>query len=543
MTTPIKLTVLLLISLLWQAVAEDINAIDYDTRTISYFLEAEPPTLDTMDEVTSASAMISGHTFEGLMTYNDKKQLVGGVAKKWEISSDGLKYTFYLRKNAKWSDGKTVTAHDFEFAWKEVINPEKASKYVFIMYPLKNAEKANAQKAGLDTVGVKAIDDFTLEVELDQPCGYFLSLTTFVTYMPCRKEFYQEVGKEHYASKPENLLYNGPFEMTSWKHSSSIKLSKNEQYWNKEKVWLEHINFNYLIKDKKALFNLYNDSKICMAYLDDNTVKQAMKNHFTIKKANSGVLAYMEFNHREGRYTSNENFRKAIQYTFNPYEYVFKVVGVPGNKPGHSLFPHWLMGVKNSFRKEYPLTPIVPNPAQAQEYLNKAKQELGVEQFEAITFLISDSPNARKDAEYLQEKLRKTLGLEIKLDVQVFKQRLAKSFRGEFDLLGGGWGPDYNDPMTFGDLFASFNQNNRGRFINEEYDKQIRIAQQETDQKKRMAAFAKCQQIIQDRAGILPMSERGEIYIQHPRLINVIRNVVGPDPVFIYAEITPKEAK
>ena len=439
--------------------AQDIKGVDYENRTISYVLEAEPPTLDTMDEVTSASSMISGHTFEGLMTYDENQQLVGGVAKEWDVSSDGLNYTFKLRKDAKWSDGSPVTAKDFEFAWKEVLNPQKASKYAFIMYVLKNSEEANAGKVPVDQIGVKATDDFTLKVELNQPCGYFLSLTTFVTYMPARQEFYEKIGRKKYASEADLMIYNGPFKMTKWKHNSAIYLEKNEHYWNKNKVWLEHINLNYLVKDKKTLLNLYTDEKICLAELDSTTVKSAMREHFPIKKSNAGSVTYIEFNHNSDRVTSNLNFRKAIQYSFNPYEYVYKVVGVPGYEPGHSLFPLWLGGVKDKLRKEFPIKPIVPNSEQARGYLAKAKQELGVDKIPALSFLISDSENARRDAEYIQEKLRKTLNIEVKLDIQTFKQRLAKSFKGDFDLLQGGWGPDYNDPMTFGDLFASWNAN------------------------------------------------------------------------------------
>ena len=214
------------------------NGLDYKNRAVTYYLGSEPPTLETMDEATSTSVMVTGHTFEGLMRYDAQNQLTYGVAKSHAISEDGRTYTFKLRENALWSDGIPVKAQDFEFAWKECINPKKASKYAFIMYFLKNAEKANGGKVGLDEIGVKALDDFTLEVTLEQPCGFFLPLTTFLTYMPCRESFYKKYPGT-YAAEAANCLYNGPFKMVEWKHESSILLKKNEKYWNRQAVWLE----------------------------------------------------------------------------------------------------------------------------------------------------------------------------------------------------------------------------------------------------------------------------------------------------------------
>ncbi|MCS5574253.1 MAG: ABC transporter substrate-binding protein, partial [Pseudomonadales bacterium] len=156
-----------------------------------------------------------------------------------------------------------------------------------------------------------------------------------------------------------------------------------------------------------------------------------------------------------------------------------------------------------------------------------------------IVLLVGDSPAAVKQAEYLQGVLKSKLGLDLKIDTQTFKQRLAKMTAGDFDIVAAGWGPDFDDIMTFGDLFASWNLNNRGRYSNPEYDRLIRIAMNNTDPRTRMNAMGQVQQILHDDAVVLPQYEQGVIYLLHPKVKGVVRRVVGADPDFTYASVAP----
>ncbi|SVD20971.1 uncharacterized protein METZ01_LOCUS373825, partial [marine metagenome] len=297
-----------------------------------------------------------------------------------------------------------------------------------------------------------------------------------------------------YAADAEDLLYNGPFQMSQWVHSASLRMVKNRHYWDRERIKLNAINADYITTDTRARLNLFIDGKIVYTSLDGDTYKDALTQRFRIRRFNTGSVYFLEYNHRPERVTRNLNLRRAIQHVYDPDELVNRVLATPGNLRGESLFPVWLMGVNDKFRREYP-APLAPyDTARANEYLTKAKEELGG--IPPIVLLVGDSPAAVKQAEYLQGVLKSKLGLDLKIDTQTFKQRLAKMTAGDFDIVAAGWGPDFDDIMTFGDLFASWNLNNRGRYSNPEYDRLIRIAMNTTDPKTRMDAMGQAQQIL-----------------------------------------------
>jgi oligopeptide transport system substrate-binding protein len=255
-----------------------------------------------------------------------------------------------------------------------------------------------------------------------------------------------------------------------------------------------------------------------------------------MKSFADGSLFYMEFNHREGRPTRNRNLRKAIQLAFDPAEYVSKVIGVPGNRPGVGLIPRWLRGVEGPFRQEYPLDPVPVDLAAARRHLEAARAELGGA-IPPLVWLTGDTPFSAREAEYFQRVFAKRLGIELKIDKQIFKQRLAMMTAGQFDIVAAGWGPDYADPMTFADLWTSWNENNRGRWRSAEYDALIRRAQATADPRARMDAMAAAERIALDDLAVLPTVERSTIYAHGRRVTGIVRHVVGPDPDYTSARI------
>jgi oligopeptide transport system substrate-binding protein len=220
-------------------------------------------------------------------------------------------------------------------------------------------------------------------------------------------------------------------------------------------------------------------------------------------------------------------------------ELVYKVTKLPGYLPGESLFPVWLMGVNDYLRKEHPAPKVKLNQKLALEHLATAKRELGIDEWPQISLLSGDTPVANIQSEWAQALLKTKLGLDVRIDRQIFKQRLAKMTSGDFDLVLAGWGPDYDDPLTFGDLFASWNLNNRGRYANPAMDQFVDLAQSSIDKEERMQAFAKIQQLLFDDVVLLPMYERGVTYVVHPQLKNVKRRVIGADTDFTAAYIVP----
>jgi oligopeptide transport system substrate-binding protein len=501
-----------------------------DTVTIA--MSGEPPDLNATKATDSESFFILGHVMEGLTRAGSDGKPSPAVAESWQITDAGA--TFHLRADAKWSDGKPVTAHDFVYAWRTVVDPKNASEYAFILYPIKNAEKIVSKQAPIESLGVQALDDRTLRITFEKPCGYFLALTSFATYFPIREDFHKIQG-ERYGAEASTLLYNGAFRLTEWVHGASLKLEKNPNYWNASHVKLAAIEIPYITPDLSAQLNLYKDSKIDIVTLGKNTLKTAMQERFKMKKYSDGTVFYLEFNFKDGRITRNKNLRKAIQYVLDGEEYVGKVISIPGTLVGTSVIPTWIAGKKGLFREDYQLQPVKPNLALAKQHLAEAMKELGVSTPPTLVWLTGDSPGAAKEAEYFQNLLSSQLGISLKIDKQIFKQRLAKMSSGDFDVVSAGWGPDYNDPMTFADLKTSWNENNRGRWKNAQYDELIRKAQSTTNNAVRMDSMAAAEKILLEELPILPLYERSVIYTQSDRLTHVGRRAVGFDPDLTYA--------
>ena len=508
-------------------------ALDAAAGSITVALADEPPQLDSTRATDQISFMILGHVMEGLLRYDAGNQLVPGVAESWEVRPDGA--TFHLRHDARWSDGRPVTAADFVFAWRNVVDPATASEYAFIMYVIKNAEAINTGKLPRERLGAHATDPYTLDVEFARPIAFFDKLMAFSVFYPIREDFYR-AQHGRYGANAENMLFNGAFTLEQWIHGAQLRLDRNPLYWNQKLARLNTIKFGYITSDGGAWLNLFRDGKIAWAGLDSESLKLAMEQRWHIKREITGSIYYLEFNERPGRPTANVHLRRAMLLVSDPGELVNKVIKIPGNLPAYSLFPNWIKGAQRTFAQEYPPPWHEEiDLAAARRELELARKELHV--IPPLVLLNSDSSIANKQAEYFQSLFKETLGLTIRIDTQIFKQRLAKMTAGQFDIVAAGWGPDYDDPLTFGDLFASWNLNNRGRYNNPELDAQVHRAQDSLDPQERLAAFAAIQKIEYDEAVIIPNYQQGKVFVEDPRLRGVVRRAVGPSPDYTQAYI------
>lgn len=510
------------------------DAVDAESRSITLLLGQDPPQLDSTRSTDAISIRILGHVKEGLTRYDERNQLTGGVAERWEIREDGA--TFWLREDARWSDGEAVTAEDFVYAWRRVQDPATTSEYAFIMYGVENAEAVNTGQLPPEALGVRAVNDHVLEVSFERPIPFFARLTAFAVFLPVREDFATPRG-DRYGSGAADMLYNGPFVISRWVRGARLTLERNPHYWENEAIWLNRIDFGYITADTRTGLNLFQDGKVAMANLDSETMHNALQQRWRIHRFDDGVLFYVGFNHRPTRLTRNLNLRRALELTFDPNEFVNRIIATPGNRPGISVFPAWMQGAEGRLRQEIPPAPSEVDLERARAHLELAREELGLASFPPLVLLTGDSPTANKQAEYLQSMWGQTLGLEIRVDVQIFRQRLAKMTAGDYDMVLAGWGPDYNDPLTFGDLFASWNLNNRGRYASDEFDRWVLQAQQELDPHLRVEAFGEIQRIVDEDVVVIPTYERAQLYVVHPRLKGVVRRQISPDPDFTRAWI------
>ena len=494
-----------------------------EEQVLNANLGEEPPMLDAQKSTDTVSFDVLNATHEGLVRLNKegKVEKGSGLATDWEISSDGLTYTFHLR-DAKWSDGTPITAHDFEYSWKRALDPATASQYAYMLYYIKNAEAYNGGKAKADDVGVKALDDKTLQVELQQPAPQFLGLTSFITYLPVQKAAVEKYG-DKYASSPDTIVYSGPFIIKEWNHEQNMVLEKNPNYWDKDSVKLDRINLDMIKDDNTIVQNWeagqYDAIGVPGAYIDK------YKNDPLFHQMAEATTFYLQFNNKN-KIFSNVNIRKAFTYAVNRQVFCDNILK-NGSLPALALVPPGLPGDKEQFRTEGGNYFKDDDVSLAKELLAKGLQELGLKQLPKIKFVSGDTDVAKKHAQALQEFWNKNLGVNVDIVSVAFKVRLDMMDKGDFDIVYAGWGADYNDPMTFLDLWVTGGGNNTAFYSNPEYDKLIKQANSTNDNAVRMKAMHEAEKLLMEDMPIGPLYFRGRAYLQRPYVHDWIRFPVG----------------
>ena len=463
-TTLLVLMLTLLSEWVWS------SPVDFEARSIRISMLQEPPSLNSSKATDLVSFFVLGHTTEGLLRYDRRGRLVAGVAESWDVTPTTL--TFRLRPDARWHDGSKVTAADFVYAWQNVNDPAVAAPFAAIMYPIKNAEAIQNGELPVAALGVSSPSEGTLVVELGRPCGYCLGLMAHATFYPINKAFHEQAG-ERYGSESDQLLSNGPFVLTEWVHEARLVMSKNPHYWNREAIELNEIEVAYITGDNRTRLNLFRDDQIAFVRMGAETVKDAVAQGMRVRTFLTGGVTYVWFNFREGKPTGNRALRQAIQASFNPDEYVNKVIAIPGYKATGTLFPSWIRGNEKSFVDEYPPPIVMRGKQQRLALMEQVAREIG--EVPDLTILTVSSTTGAKAAEYFQGLLEQSLGITSRVDQQTFKQYLNKARRGEFDLVLSSWYPDFDDLVTYADLLGSDNPNNRGRYSSKEYDRSLKV--------------------------------------------------------------------
>ncbi|WP_242247558.1 peptide ABC transporter substrate-binding protein [Bacillus cereus group sp. BfR-BA-01523] len=494
-------------------------------QVLNVTVSEEIPSLDTTKTMDGTSAHVMQNIFEGLYVLDDQDQPIPAVAKSFKRSEDGKKYTFDLRKDAKWSNGDSVTANDFMFAWRRAVSHETASQYAYMLFYVKNAKEINKGTKPLDELGVKVINDYKLEVELEQPIPYFLQLLALPIYLPQHESFLKEQGK-NYALEPSNLIYNGPFVLEKWKHEQEFQLKKNDTYWDKKKVKLEEINFQ-IVKDTMTAVNLYEAGDLDRVPINSQFVDKYKGNKQLHMSSDPGI-AMLRFNEKNNA-LANKKVRQSISLALNKEDFVAHFIN-NGAKPASGLVPvgHINEATGKDFRKEN--GDISPYDLQkAKKIWEEAKKELGVEQIK-LEFLTFEQDNAKRMAEYIKGDLEKNLqGLTIQIKQQPFKQKLQLEQTGEYDISMVNWGPDYKDPISYLELFTTSNPNNKMNYSNPHYDELIKKAKNDLilDQKKRWEALRGAEQVILEDAAVAPLYHIGSAYVQKDYVKGIEKHQFG----------------
>lgn len=493
--------------------------------------------LDTAKVTDSVSFDKFNQVYEGLYTLDGHDNAQPGVAKgQPKISDDGKTWTIELRKNAKWSNGDPVTAHDFVFAWRRVLDPDTASEYAYIMYDLKNAEQINTGKKKPSELGVKALDDYTLQFELEKPIPYYKEMLAFGTFLPQNEKVVKKFG-DRYGTTAEKAVYNGPFKVKQWAVEDKILLVKNDKYWGKDVVKLDKINYKVL-KDGQAGASLYDTESVDDTIISSEQVDK-YKGTPALQKRLLAATFYLKLNQDAVPALKNKDMRLALAKAVDKQAYVDAVLN-NGSAPSDGFTSKETAKAPDG--KDYAeqiKSPLKYNPDEARANYEKAKKALGQSEF---TFKMNtdDTPANKISAEFIKAQIEKNLpGVTIKIQQLPFKQRIAREQSGKYEISISGWGPDYPDAMTFLNIMTTGNSSNNTGWSNKEYDQKIKDANGPllSDVKKRNQTLVEAEELLLAEAPIAPIYQKGEAHLTNPQVKNLQYHNIGGDTSLKYAYI------
>ena len=482
------------------------------TSDLNVMLETPVEALDPQQAVDGTSFEVIADYTDGLYQMDKDGEAVPALAADTQISEDGLSYTFKIRDDAKWSNGEPVTAQDFVFAWQRAVDPKVASEYAYMLSDvgqIKNAAEIIAGKKDKSELGVTAVDDKTLKVELNVQVPYFLGLMYFPTFYPVNQKFFESCG-DTFATSPETTLSNGAFILDSYEPAATtLHLKKNPDYYDAKRVKLTGINYQVIQDSQQALMS-YQTGAVDTTLVNGEQVDQ-VKDDPTFHAIAAGYLWYVVPNISKVKELSNLNVRLAMTMAINR-ESITTGVLKDGSIPTYTAVPiDFATGPDGSdFAGEQKKFENVCkfDAAAAADYWKKGLEELGVSSI-SLNMIVDADDAPQKVAQVLKEQWETTLpGLTVNLVVEPKKQRVQDMQDGNFEVALTRWGPDYADPMTYLGMWGTGNSNNYGEWSNADYDAILAACTTGNlamDAAGRWAKLLDGEKIVMDNAVIFPL--------------------------------------
>lgn len=512
------------------------------SKEITVNLGQEPPEMDSILTTSSGSMNVLRHCVEGLVSLDANDEAVPGMATNWDVSDDKMTYTFHLREGAKWSNGEEVTAKDFVFAWNQHFNARTGAPYASTwMTKIAGAEdiyKATAEKVNPDDpksdykmaeadipayieeqAGWKALDDYTFQVTFTGPFQYAVVLMAFPSFFPVNQKAYEDAGgNKQYGTDANKLAYNGAFKITSWAHEDSIVLEKNPDYWNADKIQLDKITMRMINQETTAI-NEFNNGSIDMIQLTGDNIKQ----FDNAQGFDDGGAWYLEFNSQEKPY-GNAKVRKGLTLGVDAQKMIDTIVQNDSEVATTFTPPAVAQGEFTEYCGDIFQHITDGNYTEAKAMLEEGLKEEGLTLAEFNpTLLCDDTSAAKQQAEFLQAQLKENLGVNLEIKQVTYKTRLANMDSGDFEIVFAGWSPDYNDPMTYLDMWVTGNGNNHGKWSNKKYDELIQKAAVTADKEEYYSLLKQAEEILAEECPIGFIYDRQTSYVTSDRLKGVVR--------------------
>jgi oligopeptide transport system substrate-binding protein len=488
----------------------------------SYNPGSEPKTLDPQMSNGIPEAIVEMSLFEGLTRLDKNNVPQPAIAEKWDVSPDGMKYTFHLR-DTKFSNGDPLTAEDFKAAWMHAMDPAAAAEYAYqVADYIKGGAEYNSKKGKAEDVGVKVIDAKTLEVTLANPCTYFLSLTAFPTYFPVDKKVVE--ANKDWNLKAETFVGNGPFKMQSWAHNDKIIAVKNENYWDAKSVKITQLTLT-LIEDNKAALTAYEAGQIDgMDGAPADDIDRLLKSGDMKADPQVGTY-YYRFNVTKKPF-DDVRVRQALAMAIDR-QLIIDTIAKTKEKKAFGFTSYGIndADTTKSFREvggDY----FKEDVAKAKQLLADAGYADG-KGFPEFKILFNSGASHEKIATAIQDMWSRNLGVKVSLRPEEWKVYQESEQKLNYDVARAGWIGDYLDPMTFMDMFVTKGGNNQTGWSNAEYDKLIKDAKANPDVKARMQQLHDAETILMKDMPVMPIYHYNNKYVQKAYFKNVIHSPLG----------------
>ncbi|MEI8215709.1 MAG: peptide ABC transporter substrate-binding protein [Eubacteriales bacterium] len=496
----------------------------------------EPDSIDPANNESVDGATYLVHAFEGLMKLDSKGVPVPGMAASYTLSANQLTYTFTLRDGLKWNDGQPLIASQFIYSWKRAVSPDTAAPYGYMFDVIKGYESAAAGK--LDDLAVKAIDDKTIEITLNAPTPYFLELAAFPIYSPVREDIVKD--NPQWATDPATYISNGPYKLISWEHNSAMVFEKNQYYYDLKSLVPDQIKF-VLMDDDNAILAAFQNGAISFADTLPNDEIDAYKDKPEFFKEGQLGTYYIAFQNQKKPF-NNPDVRKALSLVIDR-NYICEQIGKAGQVPAAAFVPIGMSDADpaKQFRDVggdyYSVDPAKydANVKEAQDLLAKAGYP-GGKGFPKFEYILNTSTGHLQIAEALQNMWKTKLGITATIAQQEWSVFLNTRQNGEYQVARDGWLGDYNDPISFLDMFKTGNGNNDAKYSNPAYDKLISEIKATGDRTVRYAKMHEAETILMNDAAIAPIYYYVDIFLKDPKMTGFYSSPLGYK-YFMYAKI------
>ncbi|WP_126426715.1 peptide ABC transporter substrate-binding protein [Brevibacillus marinus] len=497
---------------------------------LTFNAKTEPPNLDPLKATDTTSFWILDHLGEGLYTTDKDGNVVLGAAKEVKVSDDLTKYTFTLRDDAKWSNGDPVTAEDFVYSFIKHLDPATGSTTAYFLYYIKNAEKFNKGEAKAEDVGIKALSDKTLELELEAPTSYIDKLLATRYFFPVNKKVAE--ANAAWAAEASTYVSNGAYKLVEWQHDSHLVIEKNEHYWNKDDVKASKITW-LMVNDATTYYQLYKQGKLDLAHdlPPDVLAKEKSNPDFKRVKAN-GTYMFM-FNVKQAPF-HNPKIRKAFALAIDR-KTITESVTQGGETPAYAMVPYGHKTPAGTDFREEGGDYFQEDIELAKQLLAEGLREENLASLPKIVVSYNTSDINKKVAQVVQEMLKKNLGVEVELESQEWKVYLDKIIQRNYQIGRMSWTGQVLDPSNNLDYYLGDSPNNNTNWINPEFDRLNAAARVEKDPNKRIELLHQAEKVLMEDMPFIPVYFTSQNYLVNPRIDGLVYPLTGY-PIARWAE-------